>query len=405
MLTTSADPAIAYDRQLPSLLGELLQDENDSLEHGRTLPPQAYTSQEFYDLEVQALFKAEWNCIGHVSQVANVGDYFTYTLLGERLLCVRGKDRVRVLSGVCRHRWAPVATGSGNTPAFSCPFHKWTYALDGALIGAPLMQMAEGFDKSSCRLPEIRSEIVEELGLIFVTFAGEIDSIDDRLASLRHRARSQGWDLKDQVVVDVEAQTNNYNWKAQAETYAECYHHLGGHETTIEKAVPAAQSSCEDDKGTWTICHARLTMEPKKLNELEMQVYDAFAAGANPGDVVLEIVIIYPLTLLTVMKTSCDVRLLQPLGPASTQSTTLVTVRRDHSESEGFPEWLADYIHGTRFVNDEDNTINLMQQVGVSSSFAAIGRFSHLEGCAFHLAQYVRKRINAFTSDRVRQAA
>ena len=261
------------------------------------------------------------------------------------------------------------------------------------------MHKAECFDKKGISLHEFRSEVVEELGLIFVTFSSTINSINERLATLIARSKSRGWDLKDQVVVDIDPQSNNYNWKAQAETYAESYHHLGGHETTIEKALPAAMSSCEEDKGTWTMSHARLTDQPTKLNAVERDVYNAFANGANPGDVVLEMIIIYPLTLIAIFKDSCDVRLLRPLAADLTESTALVTCRREHQQSEDFPQWLADYEHGSRMVNDEDNAINRMQQIGVSSAFATVGRFSHLEACAFHLADYVRKGVRTYTQD------
>src|ERR1700740_2329311 len=186
---------------LAVLVREALAGSSDRVEEGRTLPPQAYSSEAFFQLEVERIFREEWLCVGHVSQIPEAGDYFTVELLNEPMVIVRGKDRVRALSSVCRHRWAPVASGSGNARGgFSCPFHRWSYGLDGHLIGAPLMDQAAAFDKKSCRLPEFRTEIVEDLGLIFVTFSDRVSSISDRIASLCQRARVQGWDLKDQVV-------------------------------------------------------------------------------------------------------------------------------------------------------------------------------------------------------------
>ena len=85
------------------------------------------------------------------------------------------------MSRVCLHRWAPVVEGQGNTKVFSCPFHKWGYGLDGRLISAPFMDQAEGFTPKECSLPEVRTEIVTALGLIFIVAASVL------LPTSRHR--------------------------------------------------------------------------------------------------------------------------------------------------------------------------------------------------------------------------
>ncbi len=365
-----------------------------SVQTGSTLPPRAYTSDAFFELEREAIFKREWLLVGHVSQVARRGDYFTLTLLGEPMVIVRGRDdKIRALSTVCRHRWAPVAQGSGNTPAFSCPFHKWTYALDGQLIGAPLMDQAEAFDRRACRLPEFRSEVVDDLGLIFVTFSPTVDAISGRLAGLCDRAAAEGWNLKDQVVLQKIEQSTSYNWKVQVETYVECYHHLGGHESTLEKFMPARLSACEPDHGTWTMCVPRLADDTVPLNATERQVRNALAEGVEPGQPVGHIVVIYPFALVTFMHGGCDIRVLDPTGAGTTRSVLMLTGTAEQAASPDLDQWLASFNVTANLVNDEDNALNDMQQIGVASAFAAPGRFSHLESGAWDLAQYVRRRI------------
>lgn len=365
------------------------------LDDSVALPPDAYVSSEFHQLEVERIFRREWLCVGHISQLQQVGDYFTVELLGEPMVIVRGKDRVRALSTVCRHRWAPVISGAGNARAFACPFHKWTYGLDGALIGAPLMEKAQGFDRKACRLPEFRSEVVEELGLVFVTFSDEVPSITARLESLIERVQKDRWSMKDQVVVHTVDQKNPYNWKVQVETYVECYHHIGGHEHTLQRLLPAAETSCEEDKGSWSVCNVRLTRSVESLSQAERQAMNGFAPGAKPGDTVGHIVLVYPFTLLTFMQGGCDIRILNPLGPGVTWSRILATRERAQVAEPGFSTWLAEFIATADIVNKEDNDINCMQQLGVASSRAQPGRFSHLEACAWYLAQYVRRAVGA----------
>lgn len=382
------------DQELRSLVSQALETSSGELQDGRTLPPGAYTSQAFFDLEMKWIFRREWLCVGHVSQIPNTGDYFTLELLGEPLVIVRGKDRIRALSSVCRHRWATVAQGAGNTPAFSCPFHMWTYALDGTLIGAPLMEQARHFDKKSCRLPEFRSEVVEDLGLIFVTFADDIPPATERLASLCERVKAEGWSMKDQVVVNTLPQANNYNWKVQVETYGECYHHIGAHQHSLQRLLPAALTACEGDKGTWTVCNVKVTENVQGLNEEERQAFDSFAPGAHGGETVGRIVIAYPFTLMTFMHGGCDIRILNPVSPTVTHSVILATRERSQVAQPGFADWLAQFNATADLVNKEDNDINDRQQKGVASARAAVGRFSHLEGCAWHLAQFVRRRLS-----------
>jgi phenylpropionate dioxygenase-like ring-hydroxylating dioxygenase large terminal subunit len=390
-------PSLQSSQSLHTEVGGIIRDalagSSDLVQEGRTLPPRAYVSPEFFDLEIERIFKTEWLCVGHVAQVPRVGDYFTIELFDEPMVIVRGKDRIRALSSVCRHRWAPIAKDCGHTQAFSCPFHKWTYALDGSLIGAPLMEQAAGFDKKAIRLPEFRSEVVEELGLIFVTFSESINSITERLSTLCDRATTHGWDLKDQVVVQTLHQTNLYNWKVQVETYVECYHHIGGHSESLQKIMPAGLSRCEEDKGTWTICHAGLNKNLSNLSPEERCTVAAFAKDAIAGDTLGHIVVIYPCTLVTFMKGGGDIRILSPISPGVTKSTILTTRQFAQTQAPEFSQWLAEYTATAEMVNKEDNDINLMQQIGVLSSRAAVGRFSHLEAGAWHLAQFVRRRI------------
>src|ERR1700761_1980674 len=346
-----------------------------------TLPPAAYSAQAFFDLEVEKIFKKDWICVGHVSQVANIGDYFTLELFGEPLVVVRGEDRVRTLSSVCLHRWAPVVEGHGNARIFSCPFHKWGYALDGRLLGAPFMDQAAGFAAKECKLPEFRTEIVEELGLIFMTFDPTIDPIGERLESLIQRVREEGWDLKNQVIVETVDQDNQYNWKIQVETYMEYYHHIGAHANSLEEESPGGRSSCEEDKGGWSICHGgtRVNATPEQLAE------------KPPGHLIL----VYPLLMFGVSKKRAGFRILFPVGPNRTKSQIVRLMRPEQVAAPDFAEKLAEAQAKSAIINAEDNAVNDLQQIGAGSAVARTGRFSHLEASSWHLAQYVRRRIAA----------
>ena len=123
---------------IDALLRALLRDANQPLARASTLPPEAYTSEGFFRLEVERILRKQWLVIGHVSQLPRRGDYFSLDLLGEMIVVVRAADRIRALSRICLHRWAPLVNGSGNTrrlfeissalPAFT--FHNSCHSAD-----------------------------------------------------------------------------------------------------------------------------------------------------------------------------------------------------------------------------------------------------------------------------------
>ena len=111
------------------------------VEQAQSLPPWCYTSEEFYQAEIKNIFMKTWNFFGHVDQVKEPGDYIAVEYVGAQILIVRGRDNeIRAFANSCRHRAAPVAEGEGNANLFTCPYHSWTYELDGSLRGCPGME-------------------------------------------------------------------------------------------------------------------------------------------------------------------------------------------------------------------------------------------------------------------------
>ena len=111
----------------------------------RSLPSGVYTSERFFEFEKNAIFFKEWLALGHQNQIPNPGDYFTVQILDEPLIVVRQQGgSIKVLSATCQHRGHPVIFDchkeqKGNAPGFVCPYHAWTYQIDGQLRGAPEM--------------------------------------------------------------------------------------------------------------------------------------------------------------------------------------------------------------------------------------------------------------------------
>ena len=195
---------------------------------GHALSREFYCDEQLFEQEVQRLLLRHWHCLGHQSQVPEPGDFFTTSFCGEPLLVVRGQEReVRALLNVCRHRGSRVCTqesGHARGGVFVCPYHAWSYGLDGRLRAA--RHMTDDFDRASHGLKAIHTRIVE--GLIFVSFAESPLGLEHVEAALAGSARLYGW--AQAKVAHRETYPVRANWKLAVENYLECYHCGPAHE-------------------------------------------------------------------------------------------------------------------------------------------------------------------------------
>ena len=128
-------------------------------ERAQAMPTSVYTTQAFLEEELQHVFSKDWYCVGRTDALANPGDYTTCELAGQPIAVVRDRDgTLRALSNVCLHRMSTLLQGRGSARSIVCPYHAWTYNLDGSLRAAPSMSLNEGFCKDQYKLPKIRCE-------------------------------------------------------------------------------------------------------------------------------------------------------------------------------------------------------------------------------------------------------
>ena len=137
-----------------------------------------FTDPAIYDLVKKNIYFKTWQLACHSSQVNNVGDCFTFSIFDQEILVVRGHDRVlRAMYNVCQHRGHILVQGPSNRRSIVCPYHAWTYDLDGRLKRAPNSDKVRGFDPSSICVPQIRLE--EFLGFVFVNLDDDCDPMDE----------------------------------------------------------------------------------------------------------------------------------------------------------------------------------------------------------------------------------
>src|SRR5262245_24675322 len=124
----------------------------------KTLPQRYFVSPEIFAQELQKIFATNWVLVGHQSQLAQPGDYFIAEVACESLIVAKDqRSTIRAFYNVCRHRGARLCEEqNGHAAAIQCPYHAWTYALAGRLLGAPHMDETPGFNKADYSLPQSR---------------------------------------------------------------------------------------------------------------------------------------------------------------------------------------------------------------------------------------------------------
>ncbi|MCZ6537022.1 MAG: aromatic ring-hydroxylating dioxygenase subunit alpha [Gammaproteobacteria bacterium] len=153
-----------------------------------SLPAWTYSHPEFFELEKQRIFRRSWQVVCHVSDIPEPGDYFRFDFLDEPLVILRDKRRdVRAFSNVCRHRAARLLDGENGSMRgtcsdglIRCPYHAWTYDLDGRLTHMPYEGTYQGFRKQDCRLPEIAADIW--MGFIFISLEPATPTVSEIMA-------------------------------------------------------------------------------------------------------------------------------------------------------------------------------------------------------------------------------
>ncbi|MGF7162222.1 phenylpropionate dioxygenase-like ring-hydroxylating dioxygenase large terminal subunit [Rhodoligotrophos appendicifer] len=230
-----------------TLLADLRRYAAEPLDATRTTPPAAYNSQEIYDLEMRQIFGKGWVCPGFAADIPNTGDYITYSIVDQPVFVIRDRDgAIRTFSNVCLHRMMILLEGSGSTRKIMCPYHAWTYDLDGALIGAGHMQKTTGFDRKEYCLPEIRTEIWN--GWIYITLNPDAPSISEELAPLDPLLARYG--MASYVPVIHQDQVWQTNWKLLTENFMEGYHGPVAHKATVGAGIKLEETRFPEERRT-----------------------------------------------------------------------------------------------------------------------------------------------------------
>ncbi len=208
--------------ELPTILAAY--DDQAPLENASALPSAWYTDERILALEKDRVFGHEWLAAGRTGQVEHPGQFFTIELAGEPIVVVRGADRVlRGFFNVCRHHAAAVATvAEGTAQLLRCPYHGWTYGLDGSLKGTPDFTGVCHFDRAANGLVPVRTGVWEHF--VFVSLAPSGRSLEEFLGDLP--ARIAPLNLQELRFHSRRDYTLSCNWKVYIDNYLDGGYHV-----------------------------------------------------------------------------------------------------------------------------------------------------------------------------------
>ena len=313
------------------------------------------------------------------------GDYFADEIAGVPVLAVRGRDgAIRAFANICRHRGAPVANGCGRTRKFSCPYHGWTYGLDGKLKGIPDERSFSGVDKDKNGLLSL--PVGERHGMIFVRLVPgaplEID-VDAFLAGLGDDFGAYGFE--GYSFFAAQTITPRINWKFGIDTFLESYHLPALHRATVAPLI-RGNTGAFDAFGE----HARLTMLRYSATEWE---------GRADGDwnVLAHILPIYRLMPNTIIVFQSDHLETWRVLPGEVDRTAVefaLYAPEAPATDKARAYWQKNYDLAIRTVQDEDFALGEKMQRGFMSGLQAEVVYGRNEPALIHFHRRLKELLS-----------
>jgi phenylpropionate dioxygenase-like ring-hydroxylating dioxygenase large terminal subunit len=360
-----------------------------------TLPPLCYTDAAFYEFEKEALFAREWLCVGRESRLAKPGDYFTTSIVGEPIIVARNRDGIiKAMSAVCQHRAMLVAEGSGNARGFLCPYHHWSYSLDGDLVAAPAMNRTCDFDRREFGLPNFAVELWH--GFIFINFDIDAAPLAPRLEKVS--AAIANYDLANAEGPEPDpAPKLPWNWKVMLENNNDGYHASRLHHGPLHDFVPSGRAEFpESEPEEAGFLRYNGTLHPDaSFNATQRALLPVFPNLTDADRNRMTFANVPPTLSLVMMSDTVLYLILRPTGPESLEMDTGFLFAPGAMKDPAFEHKMEMNERGSAHIIAQDMHVDELVQVGLRSRFATRGRYSWQEGAQGQLNRWLVQRYLA----------
>ena len=353
-----------------------------------TLPPACYTGTDVLAAEMAGLLRGSWLGLARADELKAPGDYRVLELAGASTILVRDEEgRLRAFANTCRHRGTRLLEGAGNAARIRCPFHGWTYGLDGALRGATRMGATRDFRRTDMGLVELRA--AERGGFVFATSSAGTPGIDEWLGGFR--ALHAPWELESLVTTRRRELKVDCNWKLFLEVFNESYHLEFVHRATfggvyLEPEPPDEVGGCVHSSFSPTAGTGGLEADEQDHILPAMPGLGARERGGT------RYTWVFPALTFAAGGEALWAYGARPLGPGRCHVTQWVCFPPRTVASAGFEAKAERYYARMDEALAEDVSVLERQQLGMDSPFAQAGRWSDLErGSAAFAAWYARR--------------
>ena len=369
-------------------IADLRRNTSVPFEQARAMPTSVYTSEEFVEAELKHVFSKDWYCVGRADALSKTGDYVTAELAGQPIVVLRDADhQLRAMSNVCLHRMSTLLQGRGNAKTIVCPYHAWTYNLDGKLRGAPAMSQNDAFCKDHYRLPQVRCE--EWLGWVFVCLDPEAEKVSDQLAEVADMIAA--YDMTNYSESFYEEHVWDTNWKVLAENFMESYHLPVCHAGTIGGLSKLEDMVCPPGRPAFNY-HTILKDESLRIAMAHPTKNDRLKGEERRTTYLLAL---YPSLMITLTPGYFWYISLHPKGPGQVHIRFGGGMSNDFAEDTDISENFTQLKTLLDEVNVEDRGCTEKVFNGLCSDAATPGHLSHLERPNYDFAQYLMGKIAA----------
>jgi phenylpropionate dioxygenase-like ring-hydroxylating dioxygenase large terminal subunit len=338
------------------------------------------------------VFKAGWLPLCRVEQIAEPNSYYSVDMLGLPLVVTRDRhSEIHVLSRSCRHRWMDVCSGSGTAKSLQCPYHLWSYGMDGHLGGAPEMMGSKDFKREDYSLRSYRHDIWQ--GFICVNLDGTASDLNEQMAGLSEVV--EPYELADyKTIATTDWGTCPWDWKIMTDNFMECYHHMGPHRESLEAEFPSRLSRIDPGGDHYSVMWSEqapgypatapflLPLGPKMRPEHERAslifiAYPLLQVAMGPG---------YMYWLKVMPTTAGEIKLQLDIAMAP-----------EALKGDDVEERKAQLIDIITNIHAEDIDACTRVQAAINSGAADVGRLALLEQALWEFYQYIGRALDIET--------